>query len=72
MTARVSIVASSAHDVLTVPLAALFSESEGKVCYVFNGQRSILRLVRVGRTNEDVAEILDGLKEGERVALVRP
>jgi HlyD family secretion protein len=72
MTARVSIVASSARDVLTVPLAALFSESEGKVCFVYNGQKFIPRLVQVGRTNEDVAEILDGLKEGERVALVRP
>jgi HlyD family secretion protein len=72
MTARVSIVASSARDVLTVPLAALFSESEGKVCFVFNGQKLIPKLVRVGRMNEDVAEILDGLKEGDRVALVRP
>jgi HlyD family secretion protein len=72
MTARVSIVASSARDVLTVPLASLFSETAGKVCYVFNGQKFIPRLVRVGRMNEDVAEILEGLKEGERVALVRP
>jgi HlyD family secretion protein len=72
MTARVSIVASSARDVLTVPLAALFSESEGKVCFVFNGQKFIPKPVRVGRMNEDVAEILDGLKDGDKVALVRP
>jgi len=72
MTARVSIVASSARDVLTVPLAALFSETQGKICYVFNGQKFIPRLVRVGRMNEDLAEILEGLKEGEKVALVRP
>lgn len=72
MTARVSIVAASARDVLTVPLAALFSEAGGKVCYLFNGQKFIPRPVRVGRMNEDVAEILDGLKQGDRVALVRP
>ncbi len=72
MTARVFIVADSAQNVLTVPLAALFSESEGKTCYVYNGQRFVPRVVRVGRTNEDVAEILDGIKEGDRVALVKP
>lgn len=72
MTARVSIVASSARDVLTAPLAALFSENEGRICYVFNGQKFVARPVRVGRMNEDVAEIIDGLKEGEQVALVRP
>ena len=72
MTARVFIVADSARDVLTVPLAALFNESEGKTCYVYDGQKFVSRVVRVGRTNEDMAEILEGLREGEKVALVRP
>lgn len=72
MTARVFIVADSARDVLTVPLAALFNESAGKTCYVYDGQKFVSRVVRAGRTNEDVAEILEGLKEGEKVALVKP
>ena len=72
MTARVFIVADSARDVLTVPLAALFNESEGKICFVYDGKRYSPRTVRAGRTNEDVAEILEGLREGEKVSLVRP
>jgi HlyD family secretion protein len=72
MTARVFIVADRARRVLTVPLAALFTDSAGKICFVYDGRRFAPRLVRVGRTNEDVAEILAGLKEGEKVSLVRP
>ena len=72
MTARVFIVADSARNVLTVPLAALFSESGGAVCFVYDGRGYAPRAVRVGRTNEDVAEIVEGLKAGEQVALTRP
>ena len=72
MTARVFIVADTVRDALTVPLAALFTENGRKVCYVYDGQRLLPVAVTVGRTNEDLAEVLDGLTVGQRVSLVRP
>ncbi len=72
MTARVSIVTDHIRNALTVPLTALFAEDGRRYCYVVEGSRSERRLVRVGRSNEDVAELLGGLAEGARVSLVKP
>lgn len=72
MTAMVYIVRGQAKNALTVPVGAL-SARQGDGSY----QVSVLgadgqtqpRAVRVGINNNVTAEILDGLKEGERVVL---
>ncbi|WP_126975491.1 efflux RND transporter periplasmic adaptor subunit [Frigidibacter oleivorans] len=73
MTAQVTIVLDRAEDVLTVPVAALGARQRG-------GQRAVTvydpatgaraeRLVRVGLTTTTMAEITEGLEEGEQVVL---
>ena len=72
MTARVNIICSRAEDVLTVPSFAVFREEENTVAFVAVGGGFERRTVVTGAQNEDLVEIKEGLKEGERVALSRP
>lgn len=72
MTARVSIMVDAVKDVLSVPLAAVYSEEGGKYCFVASGAGFRKAGVTVGRQNEDLAEILSGLKAGEQVSLIKP
>ncbi|MFZ5657281.1 MAG: efflux RND transporter periplasmic adaptor subunit [Pseudomonadota bacterium] len=65
----VRIVIWSRPDALTVPLGALFRNGERWAVFVDDGGRARLRMVRVGRRNSRVAEVLSGLAEGERVVL---
>ena len=72
MTARITIATQLAVDVLTVPIQAVFDNSQGKFCYTFDGQKFQKQAVRIGKHNEERIEILSGLKAGERVSLVLP
>ncbi|WP_342755620.1 efflux RND transporter periplasmic adaptor subunit [Aquabacterium olei] len=76
MTAQVSIVASRADNTLTVPATALGARGkDGRYTVkVLEGeagqaQRVSQRQVRVGLNNRVQAQVLDGLKEGERVVI---
>jgi len=72
MTARVIMHTDSARNVLSVPVQAVFSESANKYCYVGKGQNVKKVKVEIGRQNEDYAEIIVGLKNGDTVSLTRP
>ncbi|HOX58592.1 MAG TPA: efflux RND transporter periplasmic adaptor subunit [Candidatus Paceibacterota bacterium] len=78
MTANVQIPVASADNVTAVPLAAVFTEkmSEGgqmeRFVYVQQGETFQKRNVKVGVSDFFYAEIQDGLKEGEVVALELP
>lgn len=72
MTARVSVSADRVRNALVVPVTALHYEGGQPTCYVFDGQAFAPRKVEVGRRSEDVLEIVGGLREGERVSLVKP
>lgn len=71
MTAQVSFVIDHAENVLTMPLAALESPSNGAGNYfarVMNGNGKLEeRLVQVGVRNRHFAQVTDGLKEGDLV-----
>lgn len=54
---------------LLVSEGALFRREDGWAAYVVEGDRATARAVKVGRRNGAVAQVLDGLKEGERVVL---
>lgn len=76
MTAQVSIVASRADKTLTVPATALGARSkDGRYTVkVLEGeagqaQKVSQRQVRVGLNNRVQAQVLEGLKEGERVVI---
>lgn len=54
-------------DVLQVPAGSLFRYQDGWAVFVVNGNRASLRKVTVGQRNGLRAQILDGLKQGDRV-----
>jgi HlyD family secretion protein len=72
MTSRVIIHTDSVQNVLSVPVQAVFTEGSEKYCYVFNGNKVRKAKVEIGRQNEDYAEIVAGLENGDRVSLIKP
>lgn len=54
---------------LQVPLGALFREGGNWAVFVVEDGRATRRGVRLGRMNDERAEVLDGLAAGERVVL---
>ncbi len=72
MTARVSIMTDNVKQALSVPVQAVFIEKGRKYCYVHSGESFRKAEVSVGRQNEDMAEILSGVQQGDKVCLIRP
>ncbi|MBL4802328.1 MAG: hypothetical protein JKY45_10580 [Emcibacter sp.] len=66
-----SIIVDKAENVLNVPVSALFRQKEQWSAFVVQDGRAILQSVTVGRKNDREAEILDGLREFDRV-IVHP
>ncbi|MEZ6132925.1 MAG: HlyD family efflux transporter periplasmic adaptor subunit [Planctomycetaceae bacterium] len=63
------IVRWESDDVLIVPTAALFRESENWAVFVIFEGKASLRHVELGHRNDNAAEILDGLQPGDEVIL---
>lgn len=66
------IVIWQADDVVMVPSSALFRDAGDWSVYLLQDGRVQLEKVTIGRTNGQVAEVLDGLAPGDRVALYPP
>ena len=68
--ATVRIVTSAASNVLKVPISALFRTGGDWSVFLIDGRdRARLRLVKVGRMNDEEAEILSGLAADEAVII---
>lgn len=59
---------NTAHA-LRVPVAALFRAGNGWAAFVLRDGRAVRTTVSVGHQNDDVAEVLAGLKAGDRVVV---
>ncbi|NTV96062.1 MAG: HlyD family efflux transporter periplasmic adaptor subunit, partial [Thiobacillus sp.] len=59
------------RDVLLAPTSALFRQGTDWALYVVEGERARLRPVRIGQRSGLSAQVLDGLKAGEKV-VARP
>ncbi|HHV61265.1 MAG TPA: efflux RND transporter periplasmic adaptor subunit [Firmicutes bacterium] len=71
MTADVTVVLQSKKDVLVVPVEALH-ERRGQTMVLVPGESGpVPKPVRVGLRNDSVAEIVDGLSQGDRVLVRR-
>jgi len=69
MSAEIEIATDLCHDVLAVPVEAMgYADGHG-VCYVAQGENLERREVKVGRATRGELEVVDGLKEGERIVL---
>jgi HlyD family secretion protein len=56
-------------DALQVPTGALFREGREWAAYRVEGDRTRLMLLKLGRNNGEVAEVISGLGEGDQVVL---
>lgn len=72
MTAKISIPVVSAENALSVPLAAVFTEEDGRYVYVVKDGTFEQRRVKVGVSDYKFAEILSGLESGDTVAIEMP
>lgn len=72
MTANLTIPVASAKNVVSVPLAALFTEMGERYVLVKNGAGFERRPVAIGVADFFYVEIQQGLKAGEMVALEQP
>ena len=57
------------QDVVVVPRAAVRVDGNRRAVFVLDGTHLRLREIRVGIASATKFEVLQGLKEGERVAL---
>ena len=57
----------SDDDVLQIPASALFRYDEGWAVFVMQDDRAQRRQVKIGQRNGLVAQIVDGIAEGELV-----
>jgi len=72
MKCKVDVAVDEIKDALVLPLDAIF-EKEGKpFCYVLGRATPEERALKVGRSSPDFVEVLDGVRESEKVALYDP
>ena len=70
MSAQVKIIINELKDVLMVPLEAVTTKGDDRVCYVEDSpNKSTIRKIETGDYNDKFMEIKNGLKEGEKVVL---
>ncbi|MEA1947877.1 MAG: HlyD family secretion protein [Thermodesulfobacteriota bacterium] len=73
MTARVTIEAGNAVNILFLPVQAIFNDGSKTFCYFAENHEMFWKKeVVTGRQNEDLVEIVSGLQEGDLVSLLRP
>jgi HlyD family secretion protein len=70
MTARADILLGERAGVLLVPINAVFERQGVLICLVVHALGVESRPVELGESSDVAVEVLSGLKEGERVALV--
>lgn len=69
MTARVEIVTDEKENAMVVPISALKTDSTGSYVMVANGKEQEKRYVSTGIYSDEYVEILDGLSDGDKVAI---
>lgn len=69
MSAACNIIIERISDVLTIPLEAVFEREGQTVAYTKKGKK---RPVTVGRKNDRLIEIVEGLEAGDELCLVDP
>jgi RND family efflux transporter MFP subunit len=69
MSVTVTIVTEEKQNVLVVPNKAVSSQGSDKVVKVLEGDTTETRVVKVGISNSQYTEIVEGLSEGEKVVI---
>jgi RND family efflux transporter MFP subunit len=69
MTAEVEVLVSELDNVLAVPVQAITEHRHEQYAYVRNGTGFDRRKVKIGESNQKMVEVVEGLAEGDMVAL---
>ena len=69
MFVEVNIIAANRSQVAVVPRTAVTRRSDSNVVFVVNGQRVNRREVRLGLSDEEKFEVIDGVKNGDKVVV---
>ncbi len=72
MTARADVVIGTRQNALLVPVTAVFQRKGAFVAYVIGPSGPEPRPVDLGESNDQVVEVVAGLREGERLSLTEP
>ena len=73
MTVQMTIPIAHAGDAVSVPISAVFKGSgNSRVVYVRKGDKTERRAVKVGVSNTEHAQILQGVQLGEEILLNEP
>lgn len=72
MSIRADVIVGGRQDVLLVPVTAIFSQDGHQVVYLETFSGAEARQVEIGQSNDRVAEVTSGLREGDRVRLTEP
>jgi len=72
LTVSCKIVISEQPDVLYIPIEAVFKDEMGEYVYVKVRSNFKRREVKIGAQNTDFAVVLEGLEEGDKLALADP
>jgi len=72
MTAKVELILDRLEEVLSVPVAAVFTERGETFCYRVTDGKPVRVAVETGKMNPKRVEITSGLLEGDRVLLAAP
>jgi hypothetical protein len=72
LTTKVQLVLARLEDVLSVPIAAVYTEQDQTYVRRVAGGKAEAVSVKVGRMSDKRVEIVTGLSEGDRVLLVPP
>ncbi len=70
MFARVAVVVAAKEDALVVPADALLGSETDRSVYVVSNDVAVRRAVRVGISQNGLAEIVSGLSEGEHLVVM--
>ncbi len=72
MTAKVKIIVDELKDVLYIPVQAVFVEKDQQFVFLRDGGTYRRQSVKVGNYNDEFIEVIEGLGEGDHVALRMP
>ncbi|MCH2212700.1 MAG: HlyD family efflux transporter periplasmic adaptor subunit [Fuerstiella sp.] len=67
MTAHVEILVANLKDVLTVPVSSVVEQRESYFCWVNKDDGIHKQELELGRTNDKIVEVLEGVDEGDQV-----
>ncbi len=72
MSVQVEVVSRTLHDVISIPIEAVFEEGGELLVYrkTLSGPEKVR--VKIGASSDNSVEIIEGLKEGDEVFLYRP